>query len=141
MTYLIVGALALALFWWGGKPGRFLTLANWRAAAGLLAIGVFAAAAFVAVRGGWGKAVLLVLIGVWLTYSARWPRPLGRPVAAGDGMSEAEARATLGVAAGASVADIKAAHARLIRVAHPDTGGTDGLAAQLNAARDRLLKT
>ena len=56
-------------------------------------------------------------------------------------MSEAEARATLGVAAGASVADIKAAHARLIRVAHPDTGGTDGLAAQLNAARDRLLKT
>ena len=139
MTYLIVGALALALLWWGGKPGRFLNLANWRAAAGLLAIGAFAAAAFVGVRGGWGKAVLLVLIGVWLTYSARWPRP-ARPVATGDGMSEAEARSTLGVAPGATVADIQAAYSRLIRVAHPDTGGTDGLAAQLNAARDRLLK-
>ena len=139
MSYLIVGALLLALLWWGGKPGRFLKLANWRAAAGLLAIGVFAAAAFVGVRGGWGKAIVLVLIGVWLTYSARWPRP-ARPLASTDGMSESEARATLGVASGASVAEIQAAYSRLIRVAHPDTGGTDGLAAQLNAARDRLLK-
>jgi curved DNA-binding protein CbpA len=39
----------------------------------------------------------------------------------------------------ATAADIKAAHARLIRLAHPDKGGTAGLAAQLNAARDRLL--
>jgi len=139
MSYLIVGALALALLWWGGKPGRFLKLANWRAAAGLLAIGVFAAAAFVGIRGGWGKAIMLVLVGVWLSYSARWPR-VARPVPAGDRMSEAEARSTLGVAPGATPAEIKAAHARLIQVAHPDRGGTDGLAAQLNAARDRLLK-
>jgi len=26
-----------------------------------------------------------------------------------------------------------------MRLAHPDKGGTSGLAAQLNAARDRLL--
>ncbi len=139
MIYLILGGLAFALLWWGGGRQRLLKLANWRAAAGLLAIGVFAAAAFVEVRGGWGKAILLALIGVWLAYSARWPRP-ARPVAPGDRMSETEARATLGVAPGASVADIQAAYSRLIQVAHPDRGGTDGLAAQLNAARDRLLK-
>jgi hypothetical protein len=27
-----------------------------------------------------------------------------------------------------------------MRMAHPDTGGTTGLASQLNAARDRLLE-
>jgi hypothetical protein len=27
-----------------------------------------------------------------------------------------------------------------MRMAHPDKGGTSGLAAQLNAARDRLLQ-
>ena len=94
---------------------------------------------FVGIRGGWGKAIVLVLIGVWLTYSARWPRP-ARPLAATGGMSESEARATLGVPAGATISEIQAAYSRLIQVAHPDRGGTDGLAAQLNAARDRLLK-
>ncbi|HET6970801.1 MAG TPA: molecular chaperone DnaJ, partial [Phenylobacterium sp.] len=33
----------------------------------------------------------------------------------------------------------QAAYARLIRAVHPDKGGTAGLAAQLNAARDRML--
>jgi curved DNA-binding protein CbpA len=51
----------------------------------------------------------------------------------------AEARSILGVGPQASRAEIQAAHARLIRLAHPDKGGTTGLAAQLNAARDRLL--
>ena len=34
----------------------------------------------------------------------------------------------------------EAAYNRLMRMAHPDKGGTSGLAAQLNAARDRLLE-
>jgi curved DNA-binding protein CbpA len=55
-------------------------------------------------------------------------------------MSDAEARAILGVAEGAPPSEIKAAYARLMRAVHPDKGGTDGLAAQLNAARDRLLR-
>jgi curved DNA-binding protein CbpA len=36
--------------------------------------------------------------------------------------------------------EVRAAYARLIQMAHPDKGGTAGLAAQLNAARDRLIK-
>ena len=51
-----------------------------------------------------------------------------------------QARAILGVTDGASRDEIEAAYRRLIRRAHPDQGGTSGLAAQLNAARDRLLK-
>jgi curved DNA-binding protein CbpA len=50
-----------------------------------------------------------------------------------------EARSILGVAEDATADDIQAAYTRLMRLAHPDKGGTSGLAAQLNAARDRLL--
>ena len=50
-----------------------------------------------------------------------------------------DARAILGVGPRAEPDEIRAAHRRLIRTVHPDRGGTGGLAAQLNAARDRLL--
>ena len=51
----------------------------------------------------------------------------------------AQARALLGVAADADPAAIRAAHRRLIASVHPDKGGTEALAAQINAARDLLL--
>ena len=54
-------------------------------------------------------------------------------------MSLSEARSVLGVGEDATPAEIRAAYTRLMRMAHPDKGGTAGLAAQLNAARDRLL--
>ena len=60
----------------------------------------------------------------------------GRPSA----MPESEARALLGVGQDATAKDINAAWRRLMARAHPDQGGTEGLAAQLNAARDVLLK-
>ena len=55
-------------------------------------------------------------------------------------ISDSEARSILGVGPEATDAEIRAAYGRLMRMAHPDKGGTSGLAAQLNAARDRLLK-
>jgi curved DNA-binding protein CbpA len=55
-------------------------------------------------------------------------------------LSLSEARAILGVGPEATLAEVKAAYTRLIQLAHPDKGGTQGLAAQLNAARDRLIK-
>lgn len=51
----------------------------------------------------------------------------------------AQARALLGVAPDADPATIRAAHRRLIASVHPDKGGTEALAAQINAARDLLL--
>ncbi|MBR0651114.1 DnaJ domain-containing protein [Roseomonas terrae] len=54
-------------------------------------------------------------------------------------MDRAEALAVLGLAEGATEAEIRAAYRRLMRAAHPDQGGSAWLAARLNAARDLLL--
>ncbi|ROT95745.1 molecular chaperone DnaJ [Marinobacter sp. R17] len=55
------------------------------------------------------------------------------------GMSVAQAREILGVDANASRDEIVAAHRRLIQKVHPDRGGNDYLAAQINEAKAVLL--
>lgn len=54
-------------------------------------------------------------------------------------MDRAAALAVLGLVEGASEVDIRAAHRRAMREAHPDAGGDAAQAARLNAARDFLL--
>src|SRR5690606_21281117 len=54
-------------------------------------------------------------------------------------MSRAEALAVLGLREGATEAEIRAAYKRLMQKVHPDAGGSDWLARNLNAARDTLL--
>lgn len=51
-----------------------------------------------------------------------------------------DARRLLGVGPDADSHAIRAAHRRLIASVHPDKGGTEALAAQINAARDLLIK-
>jgi hypothetical protein len=58
----------------------------------------------------------------------------------GTKMDRAEAFMVLGLEAGASDDLIKEAHRRLIAGLHPDHGGSDYLAAQINQAKDLLLK-
>ena len=136
MIYLLLGGAALAAFWWvtGGKP--ILKGRDWRIASGGAALAAFVAAAFVGVRGEWAPAVALSVVGLWFAGTARRSATRPPPV---SGMSEAEARRILGVEPAATRADIQAAYTRLMRAVHPDKGGTAGLAAQLNAARERLL--
>jgi len=55
-------------------------------------------------------------------------------------MTADEAYRVLGLAPGASDEDIKAAYRRLMGQMHPDHGGSDYLAAQINQAKDVLLK-
>jgi hypothetical protein len=63
-------------------------------------------------------------------------RPAGAPA-----MTVEEALRILGLKPGASADEIKAAHHRLMMKIHPDQGGSDALAAQVNRAKDVLLGT
>lgn len=55
-------------------------------------------------------------------------------------MSPGDAAKLLGVTTDASADAILEAHKRLIAKVHPDAGGSAELAAQVNQARDTLLK-
>lgn len=55
-------------------------------------------------------------------------------------MTKDEALAILGLDASASEEEIVMAHRRLIQKLHPDTGGNEYLATQLNIAKEVLLK-
>lgn len=82
------------------------------------------------------------LLEAWLDRShADWREAAAsaRPAPAEGPLTRAEALALLGLEEGASEAEIRAAHRRLMRAAHPDQGGSAWLAARLNAARDLLL--
>lgn len=63
----------------------------------------------------------------------------GEPDSHAGPMSAEEARAVLGLPVGATSAEIRKAHRRLMQLAHPDRGGTDYLAMKINRAKDTLL--
>jgi hypothetical protein len=147
--FLFLGAILLAVLIFG-PFNRLLKGSDWRVSAGIGAIAAFGGAAFCLVEKRWAGAVALGAMGLWLASSTRrYPRaaqPSARaraeppPSSYRSGMSLSEARSILGVDADATAADIRSAYKRLMQRVHPDHGGAPGLAAQLNAARDRLLK-
>jgi hypothetical protein len=141
MVYLaVVVALFLGWMW---MRSEVIRRGGWRVGAGLAAVALVVAGAALSVKGEWWIGLPLVLLALLSAAGGRInrrPRSPG-PELQPTGMSAAEARSILGVEPDATPEQIRAAYARLMQRAHPDKGGTTGLAAQLNAARDRLLKT
>ena len=68
-----------------------------------------------------------------LLWAAHRRRPRVKPMPVED------ARRLLGVGETASLAEIRAAHRRLIARVHPDAGGSAELAERVNLARDTLV--
>ncbi|MGZ3275501.1 MAG: DnaJ domain-containing protein [Caulobacteraceae bacterium] len=141
MVYL---ALAVALFLgWMWMRSDVIRRGGWRVGAGLLAAVLVVVGGVLSIKGEWWIGLPMVLLALGSAAGGRInrrPNPGQGPAPQPAGMSAAEARSILGVEPDATPEQIRAAYPRLMQRAHPDKGGTTGLAAQLNAARDRLLK-
>lgn len=136
---LIWLALAAVAVWALVRLGRQTEGArrgHWRVSATLVSAALIGGGCLSAFKGAWFMAAGLSGAGLWLAIASRQRTVAPRQ----EAMSLSEARSILGVSAEASEADIRAAWRRAAARVHPDTGGTEGLAARVNAARDRLLK-
>ena len=78
--------------------------------------------------------ILLILHRIAPIQNPHHPPPSQSP------MDEAEARNILGVSSNATTKEIQTAYHQLMQKLHPDVGGNDYFASQLNRARDILLK-
>ncbi len=151
MILLGIGALAVLGLMWGASafsrasPAGIKGLLAWVAALAGLSL---AALLFLTGRGAaaiGGLVFLGPLAWSWWQESRQGPSsarpgPGGPRGQAGKRMGRAEALAVLGLPVGASDSDVQAAWVRLMRVVHPDGGGTDDLASRVNQARDVLLR-
>ncbi|WP_428155056.1 J domain-containing protein [Brevundimonas sp.] len=134
LIWLALAAIAVWALVRLGRQTERRGRAHWRVTATLLGAVMLASGALAAFRGSWLAAAVLAGAGLYLAWSSRI-----RPVIRSEPISEADARAVLGVRPGASEAEVRAAWKRAMSRAHPDQGGTEGLAIRVNAARDRLL--
>ena len=140
MLWLALGAaLLFAFVMLGRAQGRPGGRPDFRVAAGVMAVAALVGAAVLAVRGAYVPAAGLAFAALAVaTLTRRPPRPTRLPQFRVQ-MSVEEGMAVLGVGREADEEAVQAAYVRLMRRVHPEAGGAPGLAAQLNAARDRLL--
>lgn len=136
LLFVAVGAVLLWALVRLGRQTERAGRGHWRIAATVMATALLIGAAVAGARGAWMTAAALGAAAVWLAVASRMRSLTARR----PGMTAAEARALLGVDETAGPEAINAAWRRLMVRAHPDQGGTRGLAEQLNAARDRLLR-
>lgn len=139
LAWIVLGAAALWALIRLGRQSDRTGKVQWRVSATIFAAICFGGAALATMRGAWLIGSVLATAGLWLATGARQREAMPRP-AAPEELSAAEARRILGVGVRATPEEIQAAWRRLMTRAHPDAGGSEGLAERLNQARDRLLK-
>ncbi len=138
MLFVGIGAAVLAVLVWAGRQARPLRT-ELRLGSALISALAAAGAVVAGLRGGWIVALGLLALSAFLGQTAA-RRPVGDGGSSTQAMGLGEARSVLGVRPDAGRAEIETAYRRLMLRAHPDHGGSTGLAAQLNAARERLVK-
>jgi len=134
--WLVLAAIAVWTLIRLGRQGERAGRGHWRITATVFAAVMVAGGVLALSKGSWLFGGGLIGAGLWLIVSSRQRTVAPRA----EGMTDSEARAILGVSADASRAQINTAWKKVMARAHPDTGGTEGLAARVNAARDHLLK-
>ena len=147
MIFFLLGVVALVgLMLLLGAFSRAQVATSKQLGLWVLAIGGVLLAVLLLLTGrGLPAIVALVTLGPMLWGEWHKARPARRGAGAGTArqaratMSREEAYQVLGLVPGAGTAEIRAAHRRLMRTAHPDAGGSDWLAARVNQARDVLL--
>lgn len=123
---LVIGLHRMLGLYTRTSPRRLKALGTWSAGIALILASVFSP-----VLRRLALVALLIMPWRWYGGNSRL-----RP----SHMSEEEAREILGVSKHAGRAEIEAGYRRLMRLGHPDHGGSDGIAKKLNEARDVLLK-
>lgn len=145
MILLGLGLGALGLLLWAANAFSRASVASLKALlAWVVALGGLALGAMLLLTGRGASAIAAgVFLGplAWSWWQEAQGKGKPRPNQARRGkMGRAEALEVLDLTDPVSDADVRAAWVRLMRVAHPDGGGTHGLAARVNQARDVLLK-
>lgn len=150
MLWLVLGGLTLFLFLGGLRAFERASVTTIKSLiAWIAALGGISLALLLILSGRGGIAIAaLTLFGplIWQRWKAAQSanasqsqtQPPPPPRRQGN-MTVEEAYQVLGLHPGASEAEIRAAHHRLMRAAHPDSGGSDWLASRVNQARDVLL--
>ena len=151
MIALLLGGFVLLLFIGGlhafanASVSTIKSLFAWIAALAGLSLALLL---ILSGRGGialFALSLAFPLVRDWWTNrrpgAGRAAPPPPEPPSSGGPMTVDEAWQVLGLQPGASEEEIRAAHRRLMRAAHPDSGGSDWMAARVNQARDILLRT
>jgi DnaJ homolog subfamily C member 19 len=152
MLWLVLGALTLFLFLGGLRAFERASVTTVKSLfAWIIALGGISLALLLLLSGRGGIALgALTLFAplIWQRWRASHPAAtaFGRqqqapppPPRRQGNMTREEAYQVLGLHPGATEAEIRAAHHRLMRTAHPDSGGSDWLATRVNQARDVLV--
>ena len=150
MLWFIIGAAVLFFFLGGLRAFEKASVKNLKSLlAWILALGGLSLALLLILTGRGGIAIsALLLFGplLWQQWKGVQgggpgvgPRPFSPPPRSTGAMARDEAYQVLGLKQGATEAEIRDAHRRLMMAAHPDHGGSDWLATRINQARDVLL--
>ena len=145
MLWFLLGAVVLFLLIGGARAFERAPVTSIKSLfAWIAALGGLSLALLLLLTGKGGAAIGALAMFGPLLYQ-KWQAARGSKIGSGPAprsagpMTRQEAYEVLGLRANASKTDIREAHRRLMRGAHPDHGGSDWLAARINQARDILL--